>query len=57
MNSFFYGFAHVCESFFNILPCIGPAVNVLFIAAGSIGTAVWIWYGIKNKADKGNYKA
>lgn len=57
MNSFFYGIASASEAIFSILPSIGPATNVLFIALGSIGTAVWIWYGIKNKVDKGAYKS
>ncbi len=57
MTSFFYGFAHACEAFFSILPGIGPLMNVLFIVIGSLGTAGWIWYGMKNKEDKGQYKA
>ncbi len=56
MNSFFYGIANACEGLFRVLPSIGPAINVLFIAIGTIGTTVWIWYGVKNKADKGAYK-
>lgn len=57
MNSFFYGFADACEAIFKILPSIGPATNVLFIVAGAIGTVGWIWYGIKNKEDKGVYNS
>jgi hypothetical protein len=55
MNSFFYGIAHIFESLFKILPFIGPLVNILIVAVGTIGAGIWIWYGIKNKADKGNY--
>ncbi len=53
MNSFFYGIASACEAVFQYLPGVGPTINGLFIAVGAIGTGIWIWYGIKNKHDKG----
>jgi hypothetical protein len=47
MNGFFYGFADVCNALFSILPSIGELTNGLFLALGSIATAIWIWYMVK----------
>jgi hypothetical protein len=35
------------ESFFKILPSLGPAMNVLIISTGVIAAVGWIWYMVK----------
>ena len=52
MTTFFHAIAAMFEALFSVLPYVGRIVNILFIAAGAIGTFIWIRHMVNTQENE-----
>ncbi len=57
MTSVFYAIADIFNALFTVLPYIGRAVNLLFIASGSIACVIWLWHMAKTEQEEKGFNA